>query len=72
MNPHAANAITTLRRRGEQLHIVPQNLIEFWNVHTRPTDRNGLGRSVPETQAEVNRLKVLFPLLLDTEAIYHE
>lgn len=72
MNPDAVQAISTLRSRGEQLHIVPQNLIEFWNVYTRPTDRNGLGRSVAETQAEVNRLKSLFPLLLDTEAIYQE
>jgi predicted nucleic acid-binding protein len=72
MNPDAVNAIRTLRDRGEQLHIVPQNLIEFWNVYTRPTERNGLGRSVAETQAEVNRLKMLFPLLLDTEAIYQE
>ena len=72
MNPDAANAIRILRGRGEQLHIVPQNLIEFWNVYTRPTERNGLGRSVGETHAEVNRLKLLFPLLLDTEAIYQE
>lgn len=72
MNQDAANAISTLRSRGEKLHIVPQNLIEFWNVYTRPTERNGLGRSVAETQAEVNRLKALFPLLLDSEAIYKE
>ena len=72
MNPDAANAIRTLRDRGEQLHITPQNLIEFWNVYTRPTERNGLGRNVAQTQAEVNRLKALFPLLLDNEAIYQE
>ncbi|MEH2398845.1 type II toxin-antitoxin system VapC family toxin [Nostoc sp.] len=72
MNPDAINAIRRLRDRGEQFHIVPQNLIEFWNVYTRPTERNGLGRSVAETQSEVNRLKVFFPLLLDTEAIYQE
>ncbi|ALF53239.1 twitching motility protein PilT [Nostoc piscinale CENA21] len=72
MNSDAVNAIRTLRNCGEQLHIVPQNLIEFWNVYTRPTERNGLGRSVVETQAEVNRLKKLFPLLLDTQLIYQE
>lgn len=72
MNPDATRAISTLRSQGYRLHIVPQNLIEFWNVHTRPTDKNGLGRSVTETQAEVNQLKMLFPLLLDTEAIYPE
>ncbi|MEH2297329.1 hypothetical protein [Nostoc sp.] len=54
MNSDAVNAIRTLRDRGEQLHIVPQNLIEFWNVYTCPTERNGLGRSVAKTQAEVN------------------
>jgi predicted nucleic acid-binding protein len=72
MNADAASAISTLRSRGEQLYIVPQNLIEFWNVYTRPLERNGLGRSVTEAQAEVNHLKVLFPLVLDTEAIYQE
>ena len=59
MNSDAVNAIRTLRDRGEQFQIVPQNLIEFWNVYTRPTERNGLGHSlaVAETQAEVNRFK---------------
>ncbi|MEH2414753.1 hypothetical protein [Nostoc sp.] len=48
MNSDAVNAIRTLRDRGEQLHIILQNLIEFWNLYTRPTKRNGLGRSVTE------------------------
>lgn len=72
MNPDAVNAVITLRDRGEQLYIVPQNLIEFWNVCTRPIQRNGLGRTAIEAEAEINRLKQLFPLLLDTEAIYQE
>jgi predicted nucleic acid-binding protein len=72
MNQNAIKAITMIRNGGEQLHIVPQNLIEFWNVYTRPLERNGLGRSVTEAQAQVNRLKDFFPLLLDTEAIYPE
>ena len=71
MNPNAVNAIRTLRDRGEQFHIVPQNLIEFWNVYTRPTERNGLGRSVAETQSEVNHLNVLFPLLLWLKSQQH-
>lgn len=72
MNPDAVNAINLLRSQGEQLHSVPQNLIEFWSVYTRPIERNGLGRTVTEAQAEINRLKRLFPLLLDTSAIYEE
>ncbi|OUL34257.1 type II toxin-antitoxin system VapC family toxin [Nostoc sp. 106C] len=72
MYPDASNAINILLRRGERLCIVPQNLIEFWNVYTRPTERNGLGHTAAEAEAEINRLKTIFPLLLDTEAIYQE
>jgi predicted nucleic acid-binding protein len=68
----AVNAIATLRGRGEQLHIVPQNLIEFWNVYTRPLERNGLGHTAAEAEAEVNRLKAFFSLLPDTSEIYQE
>jgi predicted nucleic acid-binding protein len=70
MNPIAQNAIDSLRLSGEQLHIVPQNLIEFWNVFTRPVERNGLGRTPAEAEIEVTRLKRLFSLLLDTPAVY--
>lgn len=72
MNADATIAINTLRSRGEQLYIVPQNLIEFWNVYTRPVERNGLGRTAKEAEADVNRLKLLFPILPDTSAIYQE
>ncbi|MEC4817949.1 MAG: type II toxin-antitoxin system VapC family toxin [Scytonema sp. PMC 1069.18] len=68
----ATKATSTLLRRGERLCIVPQNLIEFWNVYTRPLERNGLGHTSVEVEAEINRLKTVFPLLLDTEAIYQE
>lgn len=68
----ASNAIATLLAQSEQLCIVPQNLIEFWNVYTRPVERNGLGHSAAEAEAEINRLKAFFPLFLDTEAIYQE
>lgn len=35
-------------------------------------ERNGLGHTVTEASTEVNRLKELFPLLLDLPAIYEE
>lgn len=41
MNGDAVNATNTILERGEDLCIVPQNLIEFWNVYTRPLERNG-------------------------------
>ncbi|MDJ1183455.1 type II toxin-antitoxin system VapC family toxin [Roseofilum casamattae] len=72
MNADAMNAIAVLRRRGEPMYIVPQNLIECWNVCTRPREKNGLGRTVAQAEAEINRLKKLFPLLSDPETIYQE
>ena len=42
------------------------------NVYTRPFEKNGMVRSAADAEAEVNRLKALFPLLLDTPAIYGE
>lgn len=70
MNAVTIQALTTLRSQGEQLYITPQNLIEFWNVYTRPVERNGFGRSPQEAEVEVSQIRTLFPLLPDTAAIY--
>lgn len=66
----ALDAITELRRQGDTLCLVPQNIYEFWVVCTRPVAQNGLGMSPAETQAELSRLKTLFTLLDDTPAIF--
>lgn len=63
-------AIDTLNARRERVVIAPQNLIEFWNVCTRPFDKNGLGFTLEKTQIEVERLKRLFIFLPDTQEIY--
>ena len=63
-------AIDTLNARRERVVIAPQNLIEFWNVCTRPSDKNGLGFTLKKTQIEVERLKRLFIFLPDTQEIY--
>jgi hypothetical protein len=39
----AVSAIAELHRRGELLHLTPQNLVEFRNFATRPVAANGLG-----------------------------
>ena len=72
MNGLATNALATLRQQGQNLCIVPQNLMEFWNVYTRPVNRNGLGGTLVEVKIEIKRLKKIFLLLLDTPAIYPE
>lgn len=70
--PIAINATSLLRERGELLCIVPQNLGEFWNVYTRPLEKNGLGHSASEAETEVQHLENLFELRLDNAEIYHE
>ena len=48
-------AIAILRRSKEQLFIAPQNLVERWNVATRPRDKNGLGLSSREVESKYNQ-----------------
>jgi predicted nucleic acid-binding protein len=66
----AVDSVKALQRRGEVVHITPQNLIEFWGVATRPVAVNGLGMSPAEAGREVESLERLFPLVPDSPAVY--
>ena len=66
------NATDVLRTRGELLGIVPQNLIEFWAVATRPRVNNGLGMTIDKATTELMSLQALFVLLLDEPSIFSE
>ena len=68
----AVSAISSLRDQGEKLCIVPQNLIEFWNVYTRPADKNGLGHTTEEAHEQIEELKAFFSVRPDTESIYQQ
>jgi predicted nucleic acid-binding protein len=70
MHPQTVAASNTLNARREGAIIAPQNLIELWNVCTRPAEKNGLGFTLERTKAEVARLKRLFIFLPDTQAIF--
>ena len=72
MHAEATQATAALLRRGETVHIIPQNLYEFWSVATREVQYNGLGLSVFDAQAELARLRTLFSFLSDSPAIYPE
>jgi len=66
----AGDAITLLRSQNRRLCLVPQNLIEFWTVATRPIEVNGLGLSTVAARFEIERLEQFFVLLQETPAIY--
>lgn len=66
------DAVRKIRLEGQHLRATPQNFMEFWNVSTRPTNRNGLGRSTTEANNLLEFLEQLFPVLLDSSTIYAE
>ena len=72
MHAAAQNAINVLVTNGDELCVFPQNLIELWNVTTRPAKYNGLGFTQLQTQSEVQRIEKFFRLILDKPGIYAE
>jgi predicted nucleic acid-binding protein len=73
-HPHCAaveRAVSVLRSRKETLNVVPQNLIEFWTVATRPEGSlNGAGMTIDVAMRELAILKRLFPMLPESSAVY--
>ncbi|CAN5503607.1 hypothetical protein BH10ACI1_BH10ACI1_17400 [soil metagenome] len=72
MHGATLSAVTKLFANGDNLCLLPQNLIEFWNVATRPADKNGLGWTTAQTDAEVADLEKIFTVLPDSPAIFTE
>jgi predicted nucleic acid-binding protein len=68
--PLVSNILDRLRAQGETLFVTPQNLIEFWNVSTRPLARNGRGLRPAEADEALARVEGYFYLAEDMEAVY--
>lgn len=66
----ALSAVNRLIDQGESLLIAPQNLIEFWNVATRPINANGLGLTPSEAETKVVKLEGVFDLAEETPEIH--
>ena len=66
----ATDALALLLGQGDEVHLTPQNLIEFWAVATRPVEANGFGRNRERTTKEVTELQERFPLLPDSPDIF--
>lgn len=64
------DVVDRLQSEAHPLLVTPQNVMEFWNVATRPTTRNGFGRTPAQTEALVQMLEGYFDLLPDIPAIY--
>jgi predicted nucleic acid-binding protein len=68
----AIQSVAKLLARGTPVYFTPQNIAEFWNVATRPSDKNGLGLSHHMVLAELATIEDLLTLLPDSPAIYPE
>ncbi|HEV3039702.1 MAG TPA: type II toxin-antitoxin system VapC family toxin [Candidatus Angelobacter sp.] len=64
------NALDVLTDRGAEICCTPQNISEFWNVCTRPGDRNGFGLSIEETDEALDAIERTITVLPDNERIY--
>jgi predicted nucleic acid-binding protein len=47
-----------------------QNIAEFWNVCTRPAERNGYGLSIAETNRRAESIERKMTFLPDSERVY--
>ena len=72
MHQDALDALRLLKIANEELCVVPQNLVEFWAVATRPTSANGLEMTTAQAQTELRTIRSFFRLLPDNPAIHDE
>jgi predicted nucleic acid-binding protein len=70
LSSQATHAVSKLLRQRDALFFCSQNIAEFWNVATRPVDKNGLGLSHDEVLQEVSSIEDLLGLLPDIPPVY--
>ncbi len=66
------SAIRKLKNGGDEIYILPQNCVEFWNVFTRPSSRNGFGLSVHQANHSLRLVERIFPLFPDGARVHQE
>lgn len=66
--------LNTLFARGDEVCYAAQNLVEFWNVSTRPTGapRSGYGLSVSATDQLAQNIEREFTFLPDGRDVHDE
>lgn len=70
LRPVARQAIKTLLERGLGLCVAPQNLVELWNVCTRPEKYNGLGKTIAATDGYLRLVESFFAILPETPELF--
>jgi predicted nucleic acid-binding protein len=70
--PDIRECLARLWAQGAELFYTSQNLAEFWNVCTRPTDKNGFGLSIAETNRRVDLIERWLTYAPDSASTHHE
>jgi predicted nucleic acid-binding protein len=70
--PTILSCLDFLWQRGAELHYTSQNLAEFWNVCTRPIDRNGFSYSIEQTERFATQIEARLAFADDSEATHRE
>jgi len=65
-----ANVAVRQLQPDHRMAVMPQNLIEFWNVVTRPAARNGLGLTPLNAQRSLQFIENTFILLPYENSIF--
>lgn len=58
--------------QGAEHFYTSQNLAEFWNVCTRPANRNGFGFSITEADERASLIEAKLSFAADSEATHRE
>jgi predicted nucleic acid-binding protein len=66
----ALEALSELRRRGDEPAVVPQCCYEYFAVATRPAESNGLGMEPSDALSDLADILELFRLLRDERAVF--
>jgi predicted nucleic acid-binding protein len=68
----AKESLLKLVAQGASVYLVPQNIVEFWGVATRPPEANGLGWTTARTALEVSQMRSQFLLLPENDRIFEK
>ncbi|MFM9902983.1 MAG: type II toxin-antitoxin system VapC family toxin [Pyrinomonadaceae bacterium] len=69
---YVKRAMAQVRQKQENIFILPQNLIEFWAVASRPLEVNGLNLSIEITASEVRKFRQNFDFVDELPNLYNE
>ena len=66
----ARQAIKNLLEGGLGLCVAPQNLVELWNVCTRPEKYDGLGKTIAATDSYLRFVESFVAVLPETPELF--